>query len=120
MAMTTWKGPVNTINGFYFHPSAYTDARGMTITCTSLIRAAASSPGQSATITAAMAGGLTGIVGAWANVRQRTAATLVFPSCTVQDSGNSVVLNLIRNVGTGDVFEGRNATIDVFILGYVE
>jgi hypothetical protein len=119
MATTKYKGPVNSINGFYFHPASYTSARPMTIVCTSLVRSAGSSPTQSATITNAMAGGLSKISAGWGNVRQKTAATLIFPCVRPYEVANSAVVNLHSNVGVGQLFEGRACTVDVFLLGYV-
>jgi hypothetical protein len=119
MATTKFKGSLRSVNGFYFHPASYSSARAMTITCTSLIRSAASSPAQSATLTNAMCGGLSKISACWGNVRQRTAATCLFVCGRPLGAANSAVVNLHSNVGIGNLFEGRNCTVDVFCLGYV-
>lgn len=119
MATTKFRGPVNSINGLYFHPASYTSARPMTITCTSLVRAVGSSPSQSATITNDMAGGLSKVTACWANVRQTTAATLLFACGRPYEAANSAVVNLHMNIGKGQLFEGRACTVDAFLLGYV-
>jgi hypothetical protein len=117
MSRTRFTGPVTSGKGFRF-TTANSGDRGMTITCTTLVRTAGNSPTQSATVTGAMLGGMNKVTAAWGNLRQRTAATLVFVCCRPLNASNSYVLNLISNVGTGNVFEGRSCTVDVFALGY--
>ena len=119
MATTKFKGPVTSVNGFYFHPSAYTSARPMTVTCTTLVRSAGSSPSQSATLTGGMIGGLSKVTAAWDNIRQKAAATLVFCCGRPLNASNSAVIDLVGNTGIGQKFEGRACTIDCFTLGYV-
>jgi hypothetical protein len=120
MATSKFKGPVNSINGFYFHPASYASARPMTIACTSYVRTNAASAG--ATFTQLC--GLSKCSAAWGNVRQPFASkfgTQLIMSVNPVGSGSTVTAQILANIGTGQrvpVMAG-NATIDIFMLGYV-
>lgn len=118
MATSKFKGPINSVNGFYFHPALWTSARPMTVTCTSIIRAAAAS-GVSCTLTNAMCGGLSKVTAGWANRRRSTTGTTMWLCVRPLGAANSAVVNAYGNEGVGQIFHGGANTIDVFLLGYV-
>lgn len=118
MATSKFKGPINSVKGFYFHPSSYTSARPMTIACTSYIRTQAAS--VAATFTELC--GLSYVTAAWGNVRQGTQfGTQLTVSVNPYGAGSTVTAQLLANIGTGQRVTqmAGNATIDVFLLGYV-
>jgi hypothetical protein len=110
MATSKFKGPVNSVNGFYFHPASYT----------SYIRTQAASAG--ATFTQLC--GLSICSAGWGNVRQPAAAimgTQLSVSVNPIGSGSTVTAQLLANIGTGQRITTMavNATVDIFMLGYV-
>lgn len=118
MSTTTFKGPVYSKNGFYF---ATTNAgnRPMTFTATSYVTTAAASGSYSPlTITKAMNGGLDYVQRAKATVRQ-VAGTVIFASCKPSTAGTGVLVYFMGNTGTGQLFGGRAATVDVEMYGYM-
>jgi hypothetical protein len=118
MATSKFKGPVNSVNGFYFHPASYSSARPMTVVCTSYIRT------QAASVAATFSRlcGLSIVSAGWGNVRQSTIiGTQLFVSVCPYGSGSTVTAQLLGNIGTGQrvTTMAVNATVDVFMLGYV-
>lgn len=123
MARTRFTGPVYSSKGFRFSTSKAGD-RSMTVTNTIFITAPAATNIQSScTLINTQCGGLSKILTAWGQVRQRTAATLIFvqarPLNTYTNPANSVSVTLVGNSGTGTRFKGRACTVDIFMLGYM-
>ena len=120
MATSKWKGPIHSVNGYYFHPAAYTDARPMTIVGTTVIRTGAASNAAATALTELC--GLSICKAAWCNFRQPTQlATQVIMSAIPFGSGSTVTYHMLANIGTGALANeaAGNATVDIFMMGYV-
>lgn len=118
MATSKFKGPMVSANGFYFSPASYASGRPMTVVCTSYIRSQATS--VAATFSELC--GLSIMSAGWGNVRQPSIlGTQLMVSVCPYGSGSTVTAQLLANIGTGQRVTqmAADATIDVFMLGYV-
>jgi hypothetical protein len=117
MARTKYSGPVESKSGFRF-VTANSGNRPMTVVATTIIRTKAAS--SASTLTQLC--GLTRCVAAWGNLRHPTLpGTLHIVSCAPYGWGSTVTAQILANVGTGQRIEveAANATLTVFMLGYV-